>query len=81
VADLARHIKGSVSRLADDGGGMAAAPMMTQMFWPGHRVGLPYGQDMIRGTVTHVQPDGQVGVLYDDGQFMPESPGDIHHLY
>lgn len=47
---------------------------------PGHRVGLPYQNSVIPGTVTHLQPDAQVGVRWDDGQHSVESPGDIYRL-
>lgn len=49
-------------------------------FAPGHRVGLPWRDRDIPGTVTHL--DGtDVGVRWDDGQHSVEQAGDIRPLY
>jgi hypothetical protein len=46
---------------------------------PGHRVGLPWRQQVIPGTVTHL--DGQqLGVRWDDGQHSTEEPSDLRPL-
>lgn len=46
---------------------------------PGHRVGLPWREQVIPGTVTHL--DGQqVGVRWDDGQHSSEEPSDLRPL-
>ncbi len=46
---------------------------------PGHRVGLPWRDQIIPGTVTHL--DGQeVGVGWDDGQHSTEEPADLRPL-
>ena len=46
---------------------------------PGHRVGLPWRQQVIPGTVTHL--DGQqVGIRWDDGQHSTEEPSDLRPL-
>lgn len=47
---------------------------------PGSRVGLPYKGQVIRGIVTHLRPDAQVGVRWHDGQYSVENPGDVHLL-
>lgn len=46
---------------------------------PGHRVGLPWRDQLIPGTVTHL--DGQeVGVRWDDGQHSSEEAADLRPL-
>lgn len=46
---------------------------------PGHRIGLPWREQVIPGTVTHL--DGQqVGVRWDDGQHSTEEPKDLRPL-
>ncbi|AON96889.1 hypothetical protein BI081_gp218 [Mycobacterium phage Tonenili] len=46
---------------------------------PGHRVGLPWRDTVIPGTVTHL--DGQqVGIRWDDGQHTTEEPADLRPL-
>lgn len=46
---------------------------------PGHRVGLPWREQVIPGTVTHL--DGQeVGIRWDDGQHSTEEPKDLRPL-
>lgn len=46
---------------------------------PGHRVGLPWRDQVIPGTVTHL--DGQlVGVGWDDRQHSSEEPADLRPL-
>lgn len=48
-------------------------------YFPSNRVGLPYKDTIIPGTVTHL--DGMnVGVRWDDGQHSSEDPVDIHPL-
>jgi len=45
----------------------------------GHRVGLPWRETVIPGTVTHL--DGQtVGIRWDDGQHSTEEPKDLRPL-
>lgn len=46
---------------------------------PGHRVGLPWREQTIPGTVTHLEgPD--VGIRWDDGQHSTEEPSDLRPL-
>ncbi|QWT30407.1 hypothetical protein OLP41_gp201 [Mycobacterium phage I3] len=46
---------------------------------PGHRVGLPWRDSVIPGTVTHL--DGQqLGIRWDDGQHSTEEPADLRPL-
>lgn len=46
---------------------------------PGHRVGLPWREQVIPGTVTHL--DGpEVGIRWDDGQHSTEEPSDLRPL-
>lgn len=48
-------------------------------YFPSNRVGLPYKDIVIPGTVTHL--DGMnVGVRWDDGQHSSEDPQDIRPL-
>lgn len=64
-----------------------AAPISPQVvpgwvghgYAPGHRVGLPWRDQVIPGTVTHL--DGQeVGVRWDDNQHSTEEPKDLRPL-
>lgn len=57
-----------------------AVPMLPgHGYAPGHRIGLPYQDQVIPGTVTHL--DGQeVGVRWDDGQHSTEAPADLRPL-
>lgn len=49
-------------------------------FAPSHRVGLPWRDQLIQGTVTYL--DGtDVGVRWDDGQHSVEEPSAIRPLY
>lgn len=49
-------------------------------FAPSHRVALPWRDQIIQGTVTHL--DGtNVGVRWDDGQHSVEEPSAIRPLY
>lgn len=48
-------------------------------YTPGHRVGLPWREQVIPGTVTHL-PGQQVGVRWDDGQHSTEEPSDLRPL-
>ena len=54
--------------------------LMTHMFTPGSRVGLPYNGDVIPGIVHQLHPDSEVGVRWADGQYTKESPGDVFPL-
>jgi hypothetical protein len=48
-------------------------------YYPSYRVGLPYKNTIIPGTVTHL--DGHnVGVRWDDGQHSSENPLDLRPL-
>jgi len=46
---------------------------------PGHRVGLPWRDQVIPGTVTHL-PGQEVGVRWDDGQHSTEEPSDLRPI-
>jgi len=54
----------------------AALEKAAHGFAPGHRIGLPYRDIVIPGTVTHLD-GGNVGVRWDDGQHSSENPWDI----
>ncbi|ACH62126.1 hypothetical protein MYRNA_125 [Mycobacterium phage Myrna] len=58
-----------------------AAPVwLGHTFAPSHRVALPWRDQIIQGTVTHL--DGtNVGVRWDDGQHSVEEPSAIRPLY
>jgi hypothetical protein len=57
----------------------AALEKAAHGFAPGHRIGLPYRDTVIPGTVTHLN-GGNVGVRWDDGQHSSENPWDIMPL-
>jgi hypothetical protein len=61
-------------------GGKTSGVVFPHGFAQGYRVGLPYQDSVIPGVVTHLHPDGQVGVRWDDGQHSKEMPGDIYRL-
>ena len=46
---------------------------------PGHRVGLPWRERVIPGTVTHLNGQ-QVGIRWDDGQHSTEESSDLRPL-
>lgn len=46
---------------------------------PGHRVGLPWREQLIKGTVTHL-PGQEVGIRWDDGQHSTEQPSDLRPI-
>lgn len=46
---------------------------------PGHRVGLPWRDRVIPGTVTHL-PGQEVGIRWDDGQHSTEQPSDLRPI-
>lgn len=64
-----------------------AAPISPQVvpgwvghgFAPGHRVGLPWRDQVIPGTVTHLHGQ-EVGVRWDDNQHSTEEPKDLRPL-
>lgn len=47
---------------------------------PGHRVGMPWHDSVLPGTVTHLEGTN-VGVRWDDGQHSSEEAGAIQPLY
>lgn len=49
-------------------------------FAPGHRVGMPWRDTTIPGTVTHLEGTN-VGVRWDDGQHSVEEPAGIRPLH
>lgn len=77
-------LNGTVSTYGDE---ITAAAMQPQVvpgwvghgYVPGHRVGLPWRNQVIPGTVTHL--DGpQVGIRWDDGQHSTEEPSDLRPI-
>ena len=62
------------------GASKTAGMVFQHGFVQGDRVGVPRRDGFIPGIVTHLHPDGQVGVRWSDSQHSKELPGDLYRM-
>lgn len=70
---------GRLAEVAVDPAAMAPQMPAAGGYQPGHRVGLPWRGDVIRGTVIGLDGDS-AAVRWDDGQYSSEEPHNIQLL-